>query len=226
MPATVEELQRLIAGLSEVVKGLATNLNIVATQVGAITAASHGQQSSEADPVVTQNANLRLPTLQLPTFRRDTTVQDDISYFLERFQEQTAHLTVPVRQALFEQQCVGEWPRSVLSFCRSTEGFTTQTPSQQFDMYVKALRAEFEEPKGSKCRHLASELSTMVQDPSESIDQFAFKDKNGLQKLDELGQNLSKACPCHLRYLAIHFKVAATHCSSHRSAGGSDCSSR
>ena len=105
MPATVEELQGLIAGLSEVVKGLATNLNTVATQVGAITAASHGQQSSEADPVVTQNPNLRLPTLQLPTFRQDTTVQDDISYFLERFQEQTAHLTPPVRQALLEQQC-------------------------------------------------------------------------------------------------------------------------
>ena len=198
MPATVEELQGLIAGLSEVVKGLATNLNTVATQVGAITAASHGQQSSEADPVVTQNPNLRLPTLQLPTFRQDTTVQDDISYFLERFQEQTAHLTPPVRQALLEQQCIGEWPRSVLSFCRSTEGFTAQTPSQQFDMYVKALREEFEEPKDSKCRRLASELSAMVQDSSESIDQFAFKYKNVLHKLDKLGENLSKACPTYV----------------------------
>ena len=198
MPATVEELQGLIAGLSEVVKGLATNLNTVATQVGAITAASHGQQSSETDPVVTQNPNLRLPTLQLPTFRQDTTVQDDISYFLERFQEQTAHLTPPVRQALLEQQCIGEWPRSVLSFCRSTEGFTAQTPSQQFDMYVKALREEFEEPKDSKCRRLASELSAMVQDPSESIDQFAFKYKNVLHKLDKLGENLSKACPTYV----------------------------
>ena len=198
MPATVEELQGLIAGLSEVVKGLATNLNTVATQVGAITAASHGQQSSEADPVVTQNPNLRLPTLQLPTFRQDTTVQDDISYFLERFQEQTAHLTPPVRQALLEQQCIGEWPRSVLSFCRSTEGFSAQTPSQQFDMYVKALREEFEEPKDSKCRRLASELSAMVQDPSESIDQFAFKYKNVLHKLDKLGENLSKACPTYV----------------------------
>ena len=137
MPAVVEELQGLIAGFSEVVKGLATNLNTVATQV--ITAPSHGQQSSEADPVVTQNLNLRLPALQLPTFRQDTTVQDDISYFLERFQEQTAYLTLPVRQALLEQQCIGEWPRSVLLFCGSTEGFTAQTPSQQFDMYVKAL---------------------------------------------------------------------------------------
>ena len=198
MPATVEELQGLIAGLSEVVKGLATNLNTVATQVGAITAASHGQQSSEADPVVTQNPNLRLPTLQLPTFQQDTTVQDDISYFLERFQEQTAHLTPPVRQALLEQQCLGEWPRSVLSFCRSTEGFSAQTPSQQFDMYVKALREEFEEPKDSKCRRLASELSAMVQDPLESIDQFAFKYKNVLHKLDKLGENLSKACPTYV----------------------------
>ena len=161
---------------------------VTCVEVGAITAASHGQQSSEADPVVTQNPNLRLPTLQLPTFRQDTTVQDDISYFLERFQEQTAHLTPPARQALLEQQCIGEWPRSVLSFCRSTEGFTAQTPSQQFDMYVKALREEFEEPKDSKCRRLASELSAMVQDPSESTDQFAFKYKNVLHKLDKLGE--------------------------------------
>ena len=107
MPAIVEELQGLIAGLSKVVKGLATNLNTVATQLGAITTASNGQQSSEADPIVTQNPNLRLRALQLPTFRQDTTVQDDISHFLERFQEQTDHLTAPVRQALLEQQFIG-----------------------------------------------------------------------------------------------------------------------
>ena len=109
MPATVEELQGLIAGLSEVVKGLATNLNKVVTQVGTITTMSRGQQSSEANPVVTQNPNLCLPTLQLETFRQDTTVREHISYLLERFQEQTAHLTAPVRQAFLEQQRFGEW---------------------------------------------------------------------------------------------------------------------
>ena len=97
MPATIEELQGLIAGLSDVVQGVTTNLNTIATQVGDITA-SAAQQPSQAisDPVVPQNPNLRLPTLQLPTFQQDASVQDDISYFLERFQEQTAHLTAPV----------------------------------------------------------------------------------------------------------------------------------
>lgn len=38
MPATIEELQGLIAALSDVVQGLTMDLNIVATQVGAITA--------------------------------------------------------------------------------------------------------------------------------------------------------------------------------------------
>ena len=119
MSATIE-LQGLIAGLSEVViKGLNHK-------------SKHSRDSSWRDmvnnrtkptPVVTQNPNLRLPILQFPTFRQDTTVQDDISYFMERFHEQTAHLTASARQALLEQQCVGEWPRSVLSFCRPTEGF-------------------------------------------------------------------------------------------------------
>ena len=89
MPATVEELQGLIAGLSEVVKGLTTNLNTVATQVGAITisAATNAQHPSQVQPErAPQNPQLRLPILQLPTFRQDTAAQDDISYFLERFQ--------------------------------------------------------------------------------------------------------------------------------------------
>ena len=64
----------------------------------------------------------------------------------------------------------------------------------------------------------------MVQDPSESIDQFAFKYKNVLHKLDKLGKISEKLVP--LRYLAVHFKVATTHCSAHRSADGSDYSFR
>lgn len=79
---------------------------------------------------------------------------------------------------LLEQQYIGDWPHSVFSFCQSTEGFADKTPSEQFDLYVKALREIFKEPKNSKCRRLASELSAKVQDPSESIDQFAFKYKN------------------------------------------------
>ena len=52
MRATIEELQGLIAGHSEVVKGLTTNPNIVANQVGANTAsaATSAQQPSQAEP--------------------------------------------------------------------------------------------------------------------------------------------------------------------------------
>ena len=134
-------------------------------------------EGNEGDPTTTaaSNPNLRLPTLQLPTFRQDKAIQDYILYFLERFQEETAQLAVPGRQALLEQQCVGEWPHSVLFICRSTEDFSTKTPSEQFELCIQALREEFEEPKDAKCRRLASELSAMVQDLSESINQFAKK---------------------------------------------------
>ena len=86
----------------------------------------------------------------------------------------------------------------MLSFCQSTEGFADKTQSEQFDLYIKTLQEEFEEPKDSKCRRLASELSVMVQDPLESIDQFAFKYKNILHQLDKLGKNISKACPTYV----------------------------
>ena len=66
MPATVEELTGLIAGLSEVVKGLTTNLSTVATQVSAFATASTAHlEGIEGDPATTavSNPNLRLPTL-------------------------------------------------------------------------------------------------------------------------------------------------------------------
>ena len=71
-------------------------------------------------------------------------------------------------------------------------------PSEQFDLYVQALHDEFEEPKDSKRHRLASELSAMVQDPSESIDQFAFKYKNVLHQLNKSGESINKACPTYV----------------------------
>ena len=72
MPATIEELQGLIAArFSEVIKDLTTNLNTVANQVGALTAsaATSAQQPRQSKPKhVPQNPNLRLQTLNLPTF--------------------------------------------------------------------------------------------------------------------------------------------------------------
>ena len=106
MPATVEELQGLIAGLSEVVKVLTTNLNTVATQVGAITtsADTNAQHPNQVEPeLAPQNPQLLLTTLQLPTSRQDIAAQDDISYFFERFQEQTAYLTTYVQDCRLSQ---------------------------------------------------------------------------------------------------------------------------
>ena len=195
MPASIEEIQGVVAGLSEVVKGL----------VGAIQAVHTAQTTGSQDtppenPAVpsTGVASLRLPTLQLPTFRQDTKVQDDIADFLDRFHEQTAKLPVTVRLSLLGQQCVGEWPRSVLSFCRSTEGFAEKSPEEQLECFVSGLRKEFQEPADSKCCRLASELSAMKQDPSESVDEFAFKYKNILHQLDKLGESLNKSCPTYV----------------------------
>ena len=195
MPATIEEIQGVVAGLSEVVKGLVGAIQAVHT------AQSTGSQATPpGNPAVpsTGIASLRLPTLQLPTFRQDTKVQDDIADFLDRFHEQTAQFPVTVRLSLLEQQCIGEWPRSVLSFCHGTKGFAEKTPEEHLDFFVTSLRKEFQEPADSKCRCLASELSAMKQDPSESVDEFAFKYKNILHKLDKLGESLNKSCPTYV----------------------------
>ncbi len=116
MPATIKELQGVVAGLSEVVKGLVGAIQAVRT--AQITGAA--SQALQPEHQAVSSPTLRLPTLQLPTFRQDTKVQDDIGDFLDCFQEKTSQFHVTVRLSLLEQQCIGEWPRSVLSFCRGT----------------------------------------------------------------------------------------------------------
>ena len=147
-----------------------------------------------------------MPTLQLPTFRQDKTAQDDIAEFLERFQEQTSHLPAKIRLSLLEQQVVGEWPRSVLSFCRGSEGFSDKTAEEQLNSFISSLRDEFQEPPDAKCRRLAAELSAMKQDPSESVDEFAFHYKNTLHQLGKLGESLTKSF-FFLIYLLIITKL-------------------
>lgn len=124
--ATVEELTELIAGLSSVVKGLTTNVAEISTQVGQLTNAGISGNDTQATP------NLKLPTLQLPKFRRDKLVQDDVNDFIERFEEQTNHLphklTINTTRTAI---CVGEWTRSVLSICRSSEGFSKKSAAEQ-----------------------------------------------------------------------------------------------
>jgi len=91
---------------------------------------------------------------------------------------------------LLEQQCIGEWPCSALSFCHSTEGFAEKTPEEQLECFIMSLRKEFQEPADLKCRCLASELSAMKQNPLESVDEFAFKYKNILHQLNKLSESL------------------------------------
>ena len=141
--------------------------------------------------------NHKLSTLQLPKFRRDKLVQDDVNDYIERFDEKTNHLPHNFRLTLLEQQCVGEWTRSVLSICRSSEGFSEKSAAEQYGLCTRRLREEFEEPKQDKCRRLASELSVMKHEPTETIEQFAFRFKNVLHQLDKLGESLSKHCPTY-----------------------------
>ena len=100
MPATIEELQGVVAGLSEVVKGLVNTVQQQSALLQAHTTASTSQANSADTTSGSNNQHLstvRLPTLQLPTFRQDKTAQDDIAEFLERFQSK--HLTFPPKFA-------------------------------------------------------------------------------------------------------------------------------
>ena len=83
----------------------------------------------------------------------------------------------------------------MLSFCRGSEGFSDKTAEEQLNSFISSLRDEFQEPPDAKCRRLAAELSAMKQDPSESVDEFAFRYKNTLHQLDKLGESLTKSCP-------------------------------
>jgi len=100
MPATIEELQGIVAGLDGVVKDLTTNVTQATQTVG---------NMAEAVPAPVHHDNtqgLRTPSMHLPSFRRDSVVQDDISEFLERFNQQTSQLPAGTRFSILEQQFV------------------------------------------------------------------------------------------------------------------------
>ena len=101
MPATIEELQGVVAGLSEVVKGLVNTVQQQSALLQAHTTASTSQVNS-AD-ITSGSNNQHLSTLKLSTFGQDKTAQDDIAEFLERFQEQTSHLPAKIHLSLLEQ---------------------------------------------------------------------------------------------------------------------------
>ena len=97
--------------------------------------------------------------MQLPSFRQDNVVCDDISEFLERIAQQKAHLPIGTRLSLLEQLRVSKWPRSVLSITKTTEGCAKKTAEEQLNLCIERLRTEFGKSKEDKCRHLAGELS-------------------------------------------------------------------
>lgn len=185
---TVEELQGVVTGLASVVKQLTTNVSQVSQTVG---------QLAEANPTQhhTNLQGLRMPALQIPSFRRDNVVGDDISEYLERFTVQTATLPAATRRSLLEQQCVGTWLSSILSIAQSTEGYGEKSAEEKLKVRTNMLRAEFAESKEDKCRRLASELSAINQDPAESVEEFAFRYKKLLHQLEKLGEKIGKDCP-------------------------------
>ena len=186
---TIEELQGVVAGLVSVVKDLTTNVSEVTQTVG---------QMADAAPTVShhdKNQGLRMPSMQLPSFRCDSVIQDDISEFLERLTQQTSHLPAETRLSLLEQQCIGDWPRSVLSIAKSTEGYAEKAAEDKLNICIERLRAEFGESKEDKCRRLAAELSAIQQERGESVEQFAFKYKKLLHQLEKLGEKIAKDCP-------------------------------
>ena len=77
MGTTIAELQGVVAGLVGVVKDLTTNVNHVTQTIGEMAQAVPGAPNSDT------TQGLRMPSMQLPSFRRDTVVQDDIFEFLE-----------------------------------------------------------------------------------------------------------------------------------------------
>ncbi|KAL9981742.1 hypothetical protein ACROYT_G010486 [Oculina patagonica] len=165
MPATIEELQGIVAGLVNGMKDLTTNVTQVTQTVG---------NMAESIPAPDQHENtqgLRMPSMQLPSFRRDSVVLDDISKFLERFNQQTSHLPADTRFSLLEQQCVGDWPRSVLSIAKiATEGYADKAVEDQLNICIERLRAEFGESKVDQCRRLAAELNAIQQERGESVE--------------------------------------------------------
>jgi len=121
-------------------------------------------------------------------------VQDDISEFLERFTQQISHLPTETRLSLLEQR-VGDWPRSVFSIAKTTEGYAEKAAEEKLNACIERLRAKFSESKEDKCRRLAAELSAIQQECGESVEQFTFKYKKLLHQLEKLGEKIAKDCP-------------------------------
>ena len=158
---------------------------------------------------------LRMLSMQLPSFRRDV-LQDDFSEFLQRFTKQTSHLSLRTCLSLLQQQCVGDWPRAVLSIAKTTEGYADKAAEDQLNICIEMLCAEFGKSKEDKCCQLAAELSAIHQVRGRSVEQFAFKYKKLLHQLEKLGEKIAKDFPTYTKdfptyttvcYFTVYFTV-------------------
>ena len=109
--------------------------------------------------------------------------------------QQTSHLPTKTGLLLLEQKCVGDWPRSVLSIAKTTEGYEGKVTEEKLNICIKRLCTEFGESKEDKCRRLAAELSAIQQERGELLEKFAFKYKKLLHQLEKLGEKIAKDCP-------------------------------
>ena len=89
-----------------------------------------------------------------------------VADFLDCFEQQTSHLSADITVTLFEQQCIGEWPHSVLSIAKTTTDFAEKPAKEQLATFIEHLKCEFEEPTALKRRQLAAELSARTQKAS------------------------------------------------------------
>lgn len=196
--SSTEELQGIVSGLASVVKDLTHNVNQISTQIGQLATTplqpQQAQNPSSASPAQPPQS-LRLPTLQLPTFRFDESNRDDIADFLELFEQQTSHLSADINVTLLEQQCIEQWPRSVLSIAKTTADFTEKPAKEQHATFIEHLKREFEEPTALKRRRLAAELSAMTQKASENANQFTFRFRNVLHQMERLAKRSPKTAP-------------------------------
>ena len=89
-------------------------------------------------------------------------IQDDICKFLKRFTRQIWHLPAKTSLSLLETQCVGDWPRSVLSITKTTEGYQEKKAEEKLNICIERFRAEFSQSKEDKCRRLAAKLRWLI----------------------------------------------------------------
>ena len=163
---TVKELQGIVAGLTAIVMQQAEAQKAANTQIANLTKAllPHGRPPAAPATAQVNSSSLRMPALRLPQFCYDQNTHNDVN---ESFDVQTIHLQAATKLTLLQQECIGEWPNSVLSIEKAK--FTDETtPLQKLDSFKQALKSAFTEPPEVQCRRLTSDFSTIRQQVTES----------------------------------------------------------